>query len=107
MLALAFGLLPVGLLLGKIADDRNLETLAVERLDHHDEPEDEECETHQRTQEEQRPAEERYPADKVECNVDHNPADAQEDRLPGVEADDGLLVEGGTTRKMIAGMMVM
>jgi hypothetical protein len=34
-----------------------------------------------------------------------NQANAQEDRLPGVKADVGILVVGATTRKMMAGIL--
>src|ERR1035441_2932757 len=78
----------------KIPVIADLETFAVERLDQHDDPKDEQSQRHQQRQEASEPADDRNPADNHEPNVDHEPGDEQEDRLPGVEANYGLLVIG-------------
>jgi len=87
-------LLGPSLLLGEISNDRHLEAFTVKGVDHHNEPEDEEQETHHRPQKQIDQAEEGQPANNVENDIDCNPGNAQEDGLPGVEAHVGVLVEG-------------
>ena len=85
--------LAVSLLLGQIADDRNLESFAVEGFDQADDPEDKQSKHHQRPENPCEPADERYHPEHNEPDFNDKPGNGQKDGLPGVEADVGVLVE--------------
>ena len=82
------------LLLGEASDERHLETFTVKGVDHHHEPENEEQEAHHRPQKQIEQTDEGQPANHVQNDIDCNPDNTQEDGLPGMEADIGVLVEG-------------
>ena len=82
----------VGLPFGEIADNRNLEALAIERLDQDDDPEDKQSQIHHQVQRPCEPANERHHSQDRQRDSAHNPRDAQKDRLPGVKADERFLV---------------
>src|SRR5215212_6846692 len=77
----------VRLLLGEVADHGQLEVLALEALDQQDDPADQEDDPHQAEQQVERSRKAR--AD----HADQGPDDPEGDRLHGVEADLGPLVD--------------
>src|ERR1700729_3499783 len=89
----ALGALLVCLLLGQLADDGQLESLSVEGLDEHNNPDDQESQAYQRPHEQSEPAEERYSPDDHHSNMNSNIGNRQKDGLPGVESDIGVSVK--------------
>src|SRR5664279_2850783 len=86
--------LAVGLLFSEVSDNGDLEALAIEGVDQHDDPEDEETQAHKRSDNEREQAHARNPAKNGETYFDYHPGDGHEDGLPGMEADVRNLVEG-------------
>ena len=75
------------LLLGEVADERQLVAFPFEGLEQHNDPRHKKDEHANREDE---PTQDRDDGD----NADREPANVQEDGLPGMEADQGLLVVG-------------
>ena len=79
--------LGAGLLFSQVADKRELEALALRGLQDHNDPKDKEPDQNERDQ---------YPpndGNDRQNDLDGEGRNAQEDRLPRVEADVGVLVE--------------
>ena len=91
------------LLLGEISDERQFETFTVKGVDHHNEPEDEERETHHRPQDQIDQTDEGHPANHMENDIGCNPGNTRENGLPGVEAHEGVLEENPKARNCQAG----
>src|SRR5664279_3318232 len=86
--------LAVGLLFSEVSDNGDLEALAIEGVDQHDDPEDEETQTDEGSDDEREQAQARDPAKDDEPYLNYHPGDGHEDGLPGMEADVRDLVEG-------------
>src|SRR4051794_6939108 len=86
--------LAVGLFLRQIANDGQLETLAVESLNQCQNPDEEERQPHQRPDEKAHQPHKRQVAKEGERHVDHNAADGQEDALPCVKSNERASVIG-------------